>query len=172
MGQIALVRSALVLDDAIYAKAIAVILACADGMTESDRIGWRKFFAWLERKQAGEIAHVEVWFPRHGRFHRLHMAMEAAVFDAQERIADFDQFRAWVKIGAGWVDWMPSPNGGIVPIPKSISYRAADEQQYADYHLRVLAFLRGPHAAPFLWKHLKGNDCHDMMASILEGFEQ
>ena len=47
----------------------------------------------------------------------------------------------------------------------------ADQAQFEDYHGKVIAFLRGQHAAPFLWRHL-GNDAHWMMDSILGGFNE
>jgi hypothetical protein len=99
------------------------------------------------------------------------MAIEQQVFDAQERFQDFEMFRYWLKVGAGWVTWAAGPKGGVVPIPKSISYANADQEEFIRYHEAVIVFLRGEHAAPFLWRHLKGGS-HDMMESILEGFNE
>ena len=68
-----------------------------------------------------------------------------------------------------WVTWAAGPKGGVVPIPKSISYAKADEEEFRRYHEQVVDFLRGPHAATFLWKHL-GGQAGEMMNTILDGF--
>ena len=99
------------------------------------------------------------------------MAIEQAVFDGQERFQQFDQFRNWLKIGAGHVDWVPGAKGGIVPLPKSISYAELEESDMREFHANVLAFLRGPHAAPYLWRHLSADRAAEMMETILSGFD-
>ena len=140
-----------------------------DGFRQDDRKGWRKIWKRLMGLEPGELAMIEFVIPRSGPFHRRHMAIISAVFDAQERFEDFDQFWIWLKVGAGWVDWCAGPKGGVVPIPKSVSYAKADQNEFEQYHAKVMAFLRGEHAAPFLWKHL-GNDAHWMVDSILAEF--
>jgi len=120
----------------------------------------------------GEVVEVGTRVPRSGPFHRFHMAMEQAVFDAQERFTSFEQFRNWTKIGAGFVTWCPGAKGGIVPLPKSISYAELEEQEMREFHDSMLAFLRGPHAAPFLWKHLDPAEAAEMMDAVLRGFEK
>lgn len=97
------------------------------------------------------------------------MAIESAVFDAQDRFDDFEIFRSWVKIGAGWVVWVPGQNGTICTLPKSISYAKADQAEFEQYHGKVMAFFRGEHASQFLWPHL-GNNAHQMIDKILDGF--
>ena len=74
-------------------------------------------------------------------------------------------------VGAGWVTWAAGPSGGVVPIPRSISYAAAEQGEFMEFHERVVAFLRGPHAARYLWPHLK-DKADEMMNSILNGFNE
>jgi hypothetical protein len=143
-----------------------------DGFREPDRKFWRKFWRRITTMEPGELFNVEIVFPRSGPFHRRHMAIEAAVFDAQERFEDFDQFRIWLKVGAGWVDWCAGPKGGVVPIPRSISYSSADQREFEEYHEKVMSFLRGPHAPLFLWKHLGPQGSSEMMNLILKGFDE
>lgn len=140
-----------------------------DGWRSDDKKGWRRIWKRLIDLEPGEFAVIEFVIPRSGAFHRRHMAIINAVFDAQERFDDFERFRDWLSIGAGHVTWVPGAKGGIVPLPKSISYAKADQHEFEQYHAKVMAFLRGQHAAPFLWRHL-GNDAAWMMDSILEGF--
>ena len=149
----------------------ALLFGAIDGFSKEDKRGWRRFWKRVMNLEPGEMAQAEMVFPRSGPFHRRHMKIEQSVFDAQERFTDFEQFRTWLKVGAAWVDWCAGPKGGVVPIPKSISYAKADEEEFRKYHDQVMVFLRGPHAAPYLWRHL-GDGAHDMMDSILEGFEE
>lgn len=141
-----------------------------DGFTKDDRRAWRRLWKRIKEMDAGELLVVDVVMPRSGPYHRRHMKIEQSVFDAQERFDDFKQFRVWLKVGAGWVNWCAGPKGGVVPIPKSISYAKADQEEFVRYHEAVVAFMRGPHAAPFLWRHLGNDRAHEMMHTILDGF--
>ncbi len=170
MSKVTLIRTA----DAFPAESILeqvrrFLFGLFDGWSRTDKQGWRKIWKRLMDLEPGEFAVIEFVIPRSSPYHRRHMAIEAAVFNAQERFTDFDMFRDWLKIGAAWVVWVPGAKGGIVPLPKSISYAKADQAEYEDYHGRVIDFLRGQHAAPYLWKHL-GNDAYHMMDSILQEF--
>jgi hypothetical protein len=149
-----------------------VLFECFRGFTEQDNKRWKRFWKTLINKEPGEMAEIAMVFPRSGPYHRRHMAIEQAVFDAQERFTDFEQFRYWLKVGAAWVTWAAGPSGGVVPIPKSISYAKADEEEFRLYHAKVVEFLRGPHAAKYLWKHLGEQGAAEMMDSVLQGFDE
>ncbi len=148
-----------------------LLFGALDGFNRDDKRAWRRFWKRLMDMEPGEMALIEAKMPRSGKYHRRHMAIEQAVFDAQERFQSFEQFRYWLKVGAGWVTWAAGPKGGVVPIPKSISYANADQEEFTRYHEAVTEFLRGPHAAKFLWRHL-GDGANAMMSGILEGFEE
>jgi hypothetical protein len=60
----------------------------------------------------------------------------------------------------------------VIPIPKSISYAELDEPAMREFHADMLAFLRGPHAAKYLWNHLSPEKAAEMMDSVLREFEQ
>lgn len=158
-------------DECGLAGARVLLFGCLDGFGKDDKSAWRRLWKRLIELEPGEMVEVQTVFPRSGRFHRRHMAIEQAVFDAQERFADFEQFRYWLKVGSAWVTWAAGPKGGVVPIPKSISYAAADQHEFQQYHEAVIGFLRGPHAAPYLWSHL-GDRAHEQIDAILEGFEE
>ena len=172
MSKVTLIRTA----DAFPAESILehvrrFLFGLFDGWNASDKRGWRKIWKRLAELEPGEFAVIEFVIPRSSPYHRRHMAIEAAVFDAQERFDDFDMFRDWLKIGASWVVWVPGAKGGIVPLPKSISYAKADQALFEQYHGQVMAFLRGQHAAPYLWRHL-GDGSHEMINQILDGFNE
>jgi hypothetical protein len=100
------------------------------------------------------------------------MAMEQRVFEAQERITDFEQFRLWVKLGAGHVDWMAGPRGGVVPVPKSISYSKLDEDAMREFHEKVVEFLRSEHAIKYLWPKLPDANRDAAMHNLLSEFDE
>lgn len=141
-----------------------------DGFTSDDKRAWRRMWKRIVEADPGEMISIEMVFPRSGKFHRYHMALEQRLFDSQERFQEFEQFRYWLKIGAGWVTWAAGPKGGVVPIPKSISYAKADEEEFSMFHRSVVLFLRGPHAAKFLWPHLLEEGRSQMMDMIVAEF--
>lgn len=157
-------------DEKGMAGASDFLFKALDGYGKDDRSSWRRFWKKAVAMKPGDLFEVEMIFPRSGPFHRRHLAIEQSVFDAQEKFDDFEMLRTYLKIGAGWVVWVPGPDGQIVPLPKSISYAQADQAEFEKYHNAVMAFLHGPHAAPALWPHL-GKKSHDLMGAILRGFE-
>jgi hypothetical protein len=146
-----------------------LLFGAIDGLGEKDKKAWRRLWRRLTRAEPGEVVEVETVFPRSGKFHRFHMRIEHAVFQAQERFENFEQFRYWLKVGAGWVTWAAGPKGGVVPVPNSISYAKADEHEFREYHEQALAFLRGPHAAKYLWPHLSPEAQAEMIEQLIAG---
>ena len=172
MSKITLVRCAEPLPgDSVLAGVRRFLFGLFDGWSRDDRKGWRKLWKRLMALEPGEFATVEFVIPRSSQYHRRHFAIINAVFDAQERFTDFDVFLAWIKVGAAWVVWAAGPKGGVVPIPRSISYAKADQTEFERFHGQVMGFFRGPHAATFLWRHL-GDGAHAMMDSILQEFDE
>lgn len=147
------------------------LFGAIDGFTRDDKRAWRRIWKRIKDLEVGEMLAVDMRMPRSGPYHKRHMVIEQSVFDAQERFNSFEQFRVWLKVGAGWVDWCAGPKGGVVPIPRSISYAKADQEEFTRYHEAVIAFLRGPHAAKFLWRHL-GDGSAQMMESVLQEFDE
>jgi hypothetical protein len=164
-------RGAPPLDDAQRTLIRSFLFDAIDGVDEANRKAWRRFWNFVLAAELGQVFSVETWFPRNGRFHRLHMAMEQAVFESQERFTQFAAFRDWLKIGAGFVDWVPGPRGGVIPIPRSISYRALDEEGMRAFHEATLVFLREPRPQKVLWPRLAERARADMVESLLTGFE-
>ncbi len=146
-----------------------VLFGAVDGLGDKARKSWRRFVNRLFRLEPGEMVEIVTHQARSGPFHRRHFALEQAVFESQERFEHFDQFIYWIKVGAGWVTWAAGPAGGVVPIPRSISYAAADQEEFEEFHQRVVSFLRGPHAARYLWPHLKDR-ADGYMHELLTGF--
>jgi hypothetical protein len=149
----------------------AYLFDAIDGLSDTDKKSWRRFWNWINKAGSGEIFSIETWTPRNSRFHRMHMVLETQVFKSQDRIANFESFRAWLKIGAGFTDWLPGPKGGIVPVPKSISYKKCDEEMMRQFHDDAIAFLRTPAAQKCLWPHLSPAKAEEMIETILAEFK-
>lgn len=142
------------------------------GASEKDRKAYARFKKWLEGIEPGEIFTLDVWFPRHGKFHRLHFAMLAAIYDAQEQFDDPEQLRMWAQVGAGHVKFVPGPTGRMVALPESIAWSKMGDEQFSRHHEAVKAFLRTPAATRFLWPQTGDDEAADGMNRILEEFER
>jgi hypothetical protein len=172
MTTINLVRQDANLTDQERSTFFGLLLRVLDGLGELHQKRMRRFFGWLLKLEPGEMATIDVAQPRSTPFHRFHMKLESSVFEAQERIKHFEQFRYWLKVGAGHVDWLMGPKGGVVPVPKSISYAKLPEAEFRDLHDECLKFLRSDHACKYLWPHLTQARANEMMESVLEGFDK
>ncbi|MES3022718.1 MAG: hypothetical protein V4857_14155 [Pseudomonadota bacterium] len=142
------------------------------GATPKDSRAWNRFCRALNEGAAGEYFTIKVQRAREGWFHRKHMGMVSSVFKAQERVADFDQFRLWLKVGSGFVTWMAGPSGGVFPVPKSISFEQCGEDEMRDFHEGVVKFLRTEHAQKYLWPSITPQLAEMGLESILNRYER
>ena len=142
------------------------------GFTDKDQIAYGKFRKRIAELEPGELMWLETWFERSGPYHRRHMAMVGAFFDAQEQFADFDDFRKWTQVGAGHCDFVPGPAGRMVALPKSIAYHKLDQADMEQLHKKTVDFLRSEHAQRFLWPHLSAEQTWMTIETILVGFER
>lgn len=172
MTEIVIVRQpGIEVTEAEKAAARKVLFGAIDGLGERGKKQWRRFFNGVLRLEPGEMVTIKTHRARSGPFHRRHMSIEQRLFEAQERFDDLEMLRFWLKTGAGWVTWAAGPTGGVVPIPRSISYAAADEDEFREFHEASMRFLRGEHAAGYLWPHLrKDRKADEMMNTILVEF--
>jgi hypothetical protein len=173
MSEIALVkRGPVVLDERESAAVRRILFETIDGLGELNQKRWRRFWNRLLKAEPGEIVTVTTKTKRSGPFHRRHMLIETRVFEAQERIGDFEAFRLWLKIGAGFVTWMAGPKGGVVPVPKSISYERCEEGEMREFHENAVHFLREPHAIKFLWPKMPEAQRVQAMDVLLLEFDE
>lgn len=147
-----------------------VLFGVIDGLGEKHRKSWRRMWNWMFRAEPGEMLELRTYRERIGVNHRRHMALEQRVFEAQERFDTFEAFRTWLKVGAGFVDWFPGPKGGVIPVPRSISYSKLDEDAMASLHDDMVSFLRSDHAGKTMWKHLSTAQRIEAIETVLGGF--
>lgn len=149
-----------------------VLFGMVDGLGEKGKKQWRRFVNGLMRMEPGEMVEIRTHKERIGWYHRKHMALEQAVFESQEKFEEFNSFRTWLKVGGGFVDWHPGPKGGVIPVPKSISYSKLEQGEMESVHEEMVKFLRTEHAGRTLWKHLSPTQRIDMVEGILQGFDE
>lgn len=173
MAEIILVRQHdAELTEAEKAAARRVMFGIVDGLGERGKRQWRRLWNGLMRLEPGEMVEIKTHQERLGWFHRKHMALEAAVFESQDRFDNFKAFRDWLKVGAAFCDWYPGPKGGVFPVPKSISYAKLEQAEMEQFHTDAVEFLRSEHAGRTLWKHLTQPQRIDMIEEILARFRE
>lgn len=149
-----------------------VIFGMVDGLGERGRRQWRGLWRRILDLEPGEMMDIKTNQMRLGWYHRRHFALEQAVFESQEKFGDFEQFRNWLKIGAGFVDWVAGPKGAIVPLPRSLSYAKLDQADMEQFHRDAVDFLRTATAGKVLWKHLRMDAQIEMIETILANFKE
>jgi hypothetical protein len=172
MTEIVLVKQqAAPISDADREAARRVLFGAVDGLGEQHKRAWRRLMNWLFNKaEPGEMVEIVTHRERIGWYHRKHMALEQRVFEAQERFQDFGQFRVWLKTGAGFVDWLPGPKGGVIPVARSISYAKLEQDEMEKVHASIVDFLRTEHAQRALWPNSNPLQRDEAMRGLLEEF--
>lgn len=142
------------------------------GASEQDEKAWRRFMRAMNEGAAGEYFQFKIERQRVGWKHRKQMALEGKILKATERFTDREPFRLWLKVGAGFVDWVPGPKGGVLPVPRSLNFNTCSEEEFAEYRDQVAAFLRSAHCHKYLWPGLTEQAGAAAMETILEPFER
>lgn len=149
-----------------------VLFGAVDGLGERGKKQWRRFVNGLFKLEPGEMVEIRTHKDRSGPFHRRHMAIETRVFEAQERFEHFEQFRNWLKVGAGFCEWVVGPKGGVIPVPRSLSYAKLEQADMEQVHADMVAFLRTPHAVKALWPKADQRIAADGLELLLAEFDE
>jgi hypothetical protein len=156
--------------EADRAAARRVLFGMVDGLGEVGRKQWRRFVSSLMQMEPGEMVSIRTHKARSGPFHRRHMVIETAIFEAQEKFENFEQFRNWLKVGSGFCDWIAGPKGAVIPVPRSMAFDKLEDGEMRQVHDDMVAFMRSEHAGRALWKHLEPAARMEMVESIFRGF--
>jgi hypothetical protein len=171
MAEITLVRQeSAPVTQADRETALRVLFTHVRGLGERGQKQWRGFVGQLLKLGPGEMVTIRTHRERLGWFHRKHMVLETRVFEAQERFDDFEAFRAWLKVGSGFVDWYPRPKGGVIPVPRSISYSKLEQGDMEEVHANMCRFLRTEHALKTLWPKLPATQRFEAIEAVLDEF--
>lgn len=141
------------------------------GLTQADERRWSKFLAAVKGLAVGDTLKAAFKIPRSPKFHRRHFAILKALFECQEQFTEFERFREWTQVGAGFCDILPGPRGKPVAVSKSIAWDALDDADFAEHHLAVMEFIRTPYFSRFLWPHLDDQGQFNMVEAIMAEFD-
>jgi hypothetical protein len=142
-----------------------------DGVTERDMKAWRGWWRAFADAPAGSYFTLTVKRQRNSRFHRLVFKVLSTVFKAQDRFEDYRVFTAWLKVGAGFVDWIPTPDGELRPVPKSLSFADCSEEEARQFFEDARAFLRMSVAQQTLWPAASPQAAEQGMMALLRQFD-
>lgn len=148
----------------------AVLFDLLDGVTEADKQEWRAVWRAIMQSTPNEVFRFKFWICRDGVFHRRHMKLESAVFESQERFTNFERFRDFLKVGAGFVEWRVS-RGKLVATPRSIAYDECDQAEMDRFHADAIAFLRTREAQKHLWPAVAAGIAEKGVESIFLEFD-
>lgn len=144
-----------------------------DGLGELNRRMWRRLWHMiLNRLEVGEVMTVTTHKARSLPFHNRSMKLINEFFDTQEKFDSQEVFLSWLKIGAGWVNLVPGPDGALCALPRSISFSEAEDGEFREFFTAALVFMRTEHFSGFLWPHLTPDAREEMVEVILERFNE
>ena len=89
----------------------------------------------------GKEVKVSISQPRNIRFHKKYFALLAVGRDMADTNYNSEQFRAYVTVGAGYCEFLTDKEGGVVAIPKSISFAAMSEDEFERLYQDTVSFI-------------------------------
>lgn len=140
------------------------------GLTPADQRRWARWVVALKRLDYGQTLKVSFKIPRSPGFHRRHMKILQTLFESQEQFVEFERFREWLQVGAGFCDIVPGPKGKPVALSRSIAWEALDDADFAEHHAAVIAFVRTTHFRRFLWPAVDDAVAAEMVENALMEF--
>lgn len=121
-----------------------------DGLDDSSKKRWRKFWSRILDAEIGEIFRFESAFPRNYRFHKKFFALLTVGFEAWHPALehnglkvqkDFERFREDVTILAGYYTRTWGLDGRMRLDAQSISFAHMEEPEFEKLYSRVIDVL-------------------------------
>lgn len=154
MSKITIMRTGMALPDGkALDGARDLLFKALDGFNRDDKKAWRRFWKRFFGLEAGEMAVVEMVFPRNPKFHRKFFALLNVGFDAWEPPRkrrtykgmpvqkNFEQFREDVTIAAGFYDQTFDLSGRLRLKAKSIRFSGMDDAEFERVYSAVADVL-------------------------------
>lgn len=140
------------------------------GLGEKGARAWSRFVRATTELAAGETIKLSYSIPRAPGPHKAHFKLLHAIYDQQEQYVDFDRFREWVQIGAGFCDIVPGPHGKPVAHSRSINWEKLEESEFEEHHRDVVRFLRSTHCTRYLWPQMTDLQGDNLINNLLAMF--
>lgn len=89
----------------------------------------------------GKELMVKISQPRNLQFLKKYFALLGVAREWADTEYNAEQFRAYVTVGAGYAEFITDSEGGVVAVPKSISFAAMDESEFERLYQDTLSFV-------------------------------
>ena len=110
----------------------------------------------VRRWGRGEVRKCSVTAARNIKFHRYWFALLHEVYANQNQFDDFESFRAYVTVLAGHsMDYVHESTGEFIQIPKSISFAAMDEDEFAVFFRKACDVMIEKFLPGVKYRHLR-----------------
>ena len=93
---------------------------------------------FADRVPMGALVELEGRQPRNLQHHRLFWSLMAWASENCDGFETAEQVCHAVKVLMGHCDFVPDGKGGLVAVPKSISFAAMDEIAFSDFHRKAM----------------------------------
>lgn len=123
--------------------AMAEVVKMANGKLrgygqENDK-AYKKFRRWVKKLEPGEFFTLSWRRERNPAHHRKLMALVTYVAENSDVYDNKAKALDAVKLAAGHCDWIQDPKGGgLVPIPKSISFDNLDQDAFEEFYANAI----------------------------------
>lgn len=132
------------------------------GVDEKSRRAYQKFKRVVTELVPGATMKFSYRLPRSQKHHAYFFGRLQALFERQESFTDLEHLLTFLKVGAGFVEFLPSPKG-LVAVPKSIAWDQLDEKEFTEVHQAIRQFLWTAEAQLALWPALHVVDRHELV---------
>ena len=123
------------------------------GLSEKGRRAYDKFRKVVSELPVGHTLKFSYKLPRSARHHAYFFAKLQGLYERQERFEDVERLLQWIKVGAGYADFMPTSEG-VVAVAQSIAWESLEEQDFIEFHRAATDFLYTERALGYLWPHM------------------
>lgn len=139
------------------------------GMGEKHHASLVKFKRMLHAAAPGETFAFSYKVPRSPQHHRWFFARVNELLGMQETFCDLEHLMVFLKVGAGFVEFMHGSDGQLVAVPKSIAWHTLDEREFTEVRIAIQNFLWTEPAQVALWPHLNPDQRYAMVHQWFHG---
>lgn len=139
------------------------------GLGERYHASLVKFKRMLQEAAPGETFSFYYRVPRSPQHHRWFFARVNDLLGMQETFSDLEHLMVFLKVGAGFVEFMPGTDGQLVAVPKSIAWHTLDEREFTEVRMAIQNFLWTQQAQAALWPNLNSDRRYAMVDAWSRG---
>lgn len=134
------------------------------GVSAEDERNQRRWKKYVDSLAPGDQAEYDVTIPRDPKQSAKFMAVVRRLLERTEAFSEFDALRAWVVVGAGYME--QDESGAWVA--KSLAWNNMDGAEFSELFQRAETFLYSDRARQTLWRHRDPHQHADAIRQLLE----